>query len=164
MKTSDYLPRATHFDTLLKGNNLVGVEVGVDVGAHAEAILLVADIKSLHLVDIWDIDFYYGYCQGRLNSKGYLHKVNYHKMESTKAVKQFNNDSLDFVYLDIPQDYHQHLEALYTWSDKIIKNGIIGIRNAFVPDVNKAIKGFIEKSTFKILEESKYHNEIILQK
>lgn len=164
MKTSDYLPRATHFDTLLKGSNLVGVEVGVDVGAHAEAILLVADIKTLHLVDIWDKDFYFGYCKGRLNSKGWLHKLNYLKLDAVKAASQFDNASLDFIYLDIGQDYDLHISSFVAWVSKLREGGILGIRNAFVPAVNKAIKECIDTGAVNLLDESYYHNEIILIK
>lgn len=108
MKVTDYAPRAAIFDTYLTGTNLIGAEIGTDVGSHAEAMLIYADIKHLTLVDIWDKEYYRGYCEGRLRN---YRNVTYIKRDCDKL----DPFVVDFVYFDIPQDYDLITRMLKKW-------------------------------------------------
>ena len=102
MKKTDFVPRASEMLVRLTGQNLVGAEFGAGAGAHAHALLQYCDIKFLYLVDIWDNPYVEGYCTGRLHAAGYRSKV---KIIKADALKINPLPVLDFVYIDMPQDY-----------------------------------------------------------
>lgn len=129
MKVTDYCPRAAPFDTYLTGRDLVGAEVGVDVGAHAEALLLyLPDIRLLHLIDPWPNDYCRGYCEGRLLR--FRSRIVMRKETSAASVVRFAPESLDFVYIDqVWQDRAIVAEDLALWWPTLKRGGILGRRN-----------------------------------
>lgn len=163
MKVTDYAPRAAPFDSHLRGSDLIGVEVGTDVGSHAHALLKYCSIKKLYLVDIWDKEFYRGYCQGRLHSAGFMNKVIMIIDESRKAVNKIKTESLDFIYIDITHDYDTVKQSLYDWWPRLKRGGILGYRNygATCPALTKAVDEFIDVHT---IETNIEMGEIILHK
>ncbi len=156
MKQTDYAPRAAPMDLYLK-IDATGVEVGCDVGAHAESLLRYSGVKILHLVDIWENEFCRGYCEGRLHSQGFMNRVNLIHAGSDVAVMEFKADSLDFVYIDIQVTR----STLPAWWEVLKPGGVMGVRNYTVH--KSAVMEFLvrENCTTKIDE---YHNEIILWK
>lgn len=165
MKITDFAPRASAFLTYLTGKNLTGIEVGTDVGAHAHAILQYCDIEKLFLVDIWDNDYYRGYCEGRLHSHGYKNKVELIKGVSHIAAAKFNKPQIDFIYIDIPHDYDTVKQSLQDWWIHLKSGGILGYRNYAVSnrELKKAVDEFILDFDLKHQVES-YHGEIIIWK
>lgn len=143
MKETDYCPRAATFDKYLTGSGLTGIEIGVDVGAHAEAIFLYADIEHLTLVDIWDKEFYRGYCIGRL--RWYMNRV---KMVKIDARKYVSNERVDFAYFDIGDDAEFVSLLLNRWWPLV--NNVIGVRGAGYPGVIKACKEFNPKCIIEV--------------
>jgi predicted O-methyltransferase YrrM len=146
MKPTDFAPRAAPFDKHLTGHQLVGVEIGVDVGAHAHALLQYCSIRKLHLVDVWDKDYYRGYCEGRLHTHGYMHQVDLFKGDSLEAARHFNHETLDFVYMDQRHDYEVVKKDLVDWWPKIKPGGRLGIRNYAVVNggLMRAVDEFVK--------------------
>ncbi|HVZ97969.1 MAG TPA: hypothetical protein VG847_13900, partial [Chitinophagaceae bacterium] len=103
MKISDYAPRTGAMDFYLRGTRLKGVEVGVDAGAHAESLLRYSDIETLYLIDIWDKEYYRGYCAGRLAR--WQHKIVMMPGDSITLSAAFQSRFFDFIYLDQMHDY-----------------------------------------------------------
>lgn len=164
MKSTDYAPRAAAMDVYIMGrSDLTGAEIGVDVGAHAEALLSYCDIKHLHLIDIWMKDYYKGYCEGRLARFGGRFTT-YH-LDSVIAAKDFTIDSLDFIYFDQQHDYDSVKSDLVLWWPKLRKGGISGYRNYSESNagLKKAIDEFVLSSGIKNVID-KYHHEIIMFK
>lgn len=129
MKPTDYCPRAAPFDVYLHGRRgLVGVEIGVDAGAHAEALLRYVDIAHLHLVDRWPNDYHYGYCEGRLLTLGYRARFTMHQLASAHAVTRFEDGTLDFVYCDEARDSETVKANLERWWPKLNAGGVLGYR------------------------------------
>lgn len=128
MKITDYAPRATDFDEHIKPGS-IGIEVGCDVGAHAEAMLNYCNISKLYLVDIWQREFYFGYCKGRLYSKGFMNKIELIQGNSHAVSMKFEKDIFDFIYVDIGHDYDTVIESLNDWFPKLKAGGIFGYRN-----------------------------------
>lgn len=143
MKTTDYCPRAAPMDSFLTGKGLVGIEVGTDVGAHAEALLMYGDIQKIYLVDIWDKEYYQGYCQGRL--RWYRHKIEYIPLDSHTASLLGDWPMFDFIYIDIPHDYATVKQSLEDWWFKLKDGGVMGYRNyaAGNPELVKAVDEFL---------------------
>lgn len=127
MKSTDYCPRAAPFDAHLIGENLVGVEVGVDVGAHAEALLRFCDVSMLHLIDPWPNQYSLGFCEGRLT--GFRRRYQRHIGPCEMFFELFGLESLDFVYVDEEHDGDTARLELERWWPRLKIGGILGYRN-----------------------------------
>lgn len=129
MKITDYCPRAAPFDSCLKGWDLIGVEVGVDAGAHAEALLTYGQIAMLHLVDPWPKEYFRGYCDGRLSR--FRGRFEMHQMRSHDAARSFAEAGrdFDFVYIDQEHDEESVARDLRAWFPRVKRGGVLGYRN-----------------------------------
>lgn len=164
MKPTDFAPRASAFLTYLTGTSLFGIEVGTDVGAHAHAILKYCNISKLYLVDIWNREYYLGYCEGRLYSNGYKNKVELIQADSHTASKQIF-PLFNFIYIDIPHDYKTVKQSLEDWWFHLKDGGILGYRNYSTgnPELKKACDEFVAKQRLKT-EVISYQGELIIFK
>lgn len=162
MKVTDYMPRPGLLEVYLTGRDLVGAEIGVDVGAHAESLLTNCDVQKLYLVDQWDRDYNYGYCVGRLESKGFKHRIEFLKGTSTTRQVLVEDDSLDFIYFDAAHDYETVKQDLELWFPKLRKQeSIIGVRGISFEGVKRVVDELLEMARYKC-QISEYHNEIII--
>ncbi len=166
MKKTDYAVRAADFDShLMTRGDQTGIEIGVDVGAHAEALLQFCPIHKLYLVDTWEKDFYRGYCEGRLLTKGYGSKVEFIQRTSLQAATYFRGIAIKFhfIYIDQLHDYESVKNDLYAWWDLLHQGGILGYRNyaASNAELKQAVDEFVEK--FKIRTQVE-RGEIVLFK
>lgn len=126
MKITDYCPRAAPFDTYLRGENLVGAEIGVDVGAHAEALLRYCPVGKLYLVDPWPKDYQFGFCQGRLSR--WRHRFEMVQAGSLAAAPRYLA-GLDFVYIDQIHEPDSVAADLLAWWPTVKPGGVLGYRN-----------------------------------
>ena len=152
MKVTDYCPRAAFMDTFIKGG--IGIEVGCDVGAHAEALLVYKNIAHLTVVDLWENEWCEGYCKGRLSKFG---NVLFLKNSSHGASKV--GGIYDFIYIDISHDSETVKESLKDWWPLLKVGGVMGYRN--YTTCKKEIDKFIVDKKHEI---SSYHNEIVIWK
>jgi hypothetical protein len=112
-------PRATVAHTLPKGG--VGVEIGVFKGQFSDMLLRIAHPTTLHLVDPWisstadehsralysqahrsqkDMDNIYAEVRSRFAKPIETGRVVIHREMSKSAMEKFDDESLDFVYVD----------------------------------------------------------------
>ena len=161
MKITDYAPRAAPFDSYLKGRDLVGVEVGVDVGAHAEALLAYCPVAMLNLVDPWPNPYCRGYCEGRLAR--FRPRFTMNRADSHNAARSFSAASLDFVYVDQEHDAEAVASDLAAWFPLLKRGGMLGYRNytARATPLDRAIDAFVKANR---LEASVADNEIVVVK
>lgn len=114
---------------LFKG---VGAEIGVERAHFSKEILKTAD--KLYCVDPWKA--YQGYrehvSQDKLDgffeeSKQRLEGLNVRFVRefSLDAVKHFEDEVLDFVYIDANHDYENCKADIEAWSKKVKKGGIV---------------------------------------
>lgn len=113
----------------------VGAEVGVRKGDFSE-VLLKAN-KSLHLtcIDPW-VSYrgkdgtkcsddrqqsYYDCCKERLSE----YSVEFMRTTSQKALNNFPDGCLDFVYLDAIHDFDSTITDIISWSNKVKLGGIV---------------------------------------
>lgn len=110
----------------------VGAEIGVEQGVFAQVICHTA--QKLYCVDAWRA--YRGYRdhtrQGKLDNFFNITKqrlqpynVEYIRKFSMDAVKDFEDESLDFVYIDANHDYEHVLEDVTQWARKVRKGGVV---------------------------------------
>jgi hypothetical protein len=113
----------------------VGVEIGGFKGEFSKTILSKWGGK-LYIVDVWGkIDDYddknnheYGkgiYNECIINTSEYVDRSFMLRMSSEEASKLFNDDSLDYIYIDANHSYDGLVLDLNLWYPKIKKGGLI---------------------------------------
>lgn len=117
----------------------VGAEIGVYKGEFSEKFGK-AGLK-LYAIDPWRIYKDYGNPRGqaRLDFQ-YEHtkrvlapfkNVTIMRKASMEAVEGFDNESLDFVYIDANHEFRYIAEDLYEWTKKVKKGGIVSGHDYF---------------------------------
>jgi len=147
-----------------------GVEVGVAFGENAEVILSKSNI-DLWLVDAWDyvpnenpkgyadaIKDWKGcfeYCIKKLEKFG--SRVIFQKISSFDASQGWEDNTLDFVYIDANHMSPYIDNDLNYWFKKVKKGGIFGghdyhlvEREDYKCDVKTAVDKFFENTDYKL--------------
>lgn len=112
----------------------VGAEIGVERGLYSKQLLESNPGLKLYCVDPWlaysgyrehvsqdKLDDFYRITGERLS--GY--DANLVRKTSVEASKDFDNGSLDFVYIDGNHDFGHTAQDLYYWTPKVRKGGIV---------------------------------------
>jgi predicted O-methyltransferase YrrM len=113
---------------------LIGVEIGSSIGNNAQVILDdFKNITRLYLIDSFPV------CPDFLSAEDQEHnketlirrfkdepKIEIILKDSVEASKQFEDKSVDFVYIDGDHSYDAVKEDIIAWLPKIKINGIIG--------------------------------------
>lgn len=110
----------------------VGAEVGVAQGWHAEILCREIPNLKLYAIDVWEqyegyreyenkIDKYYKHALDLLAP----YNVEFIKKFSMDAVKDFEDKSLDFVFIDGAHDFKNVAMDIYEWSKKVKVGGIV---------------------------------------
>lgn len=106
-------------------DKVIGVEVGVDQGIHAEEILRLYDgLKKLHLVDCY-VNRAKNYGDARLRLEKFKDRIMWYLMKSEEAVPKFEDDTLDFVYIDASHAYKDVLIDCIKWYKKVRIGGVL---------------------------------------
>lgn len=145
---------------------LIGAEIGVDRGWYSEEICRTNPEVKLFCIDPWK--FYDENDDPKKNQhalninhhctikrlKSYNHKII--RKTSMEAVKDFEPESLDFVYLDGNHHFKYIEEDLREWYKIVKKGGIIGGHDYKgarrpLPDVGRAVDAFVEKHGIETL-------------
>jgi hypothetical protein len=126
----------------------VGVEIGVGVGSNAMHLLDNSGIEILYGVDNWSV---------RSSSKAqkstkdnlaeYGERFKMLEMRSLEAVELFEDESIDFVYIDGNHRYKPVVEDIKAWYPKVRKGGFFGGHDYVVArgcGVIKAVDDYFE--------------------
>lgn len=121
-------------------NNIVGKGVGVEVGVYrgdlSKEILRLWDNGTMFLIDIWrkvgkeytdfcNNDEQLGYMMEVCEViKGKEDRANLIRATSETASTLFQNESLDFVYIDANHSYDHVKKDLELWFPKVKKGGV----------------------------------------
>ncbi|MBI4058106.1 class I SAM-dependent methyltransferase [Candidatus Microgenomates bacterium] len=118
----------------------IGAEVGVELGAFSKYLIQDNPKLKLYCIDSWkEYGLNDGKSQRRLDDYYERAKIKlapYNceiiKAFSMDAVKQFTDESLDFVYIDAAHDYDSIKEDIEHWSKKVRKFGIVSGHDYFI--------------------------------
>lgn len=138
----------------------VGAEIGVECGIYSEILC-----KANPNIDHYAIDAWTAY-------KGYRDHVSQDKLDGFKqitidrlkpyratiikgfsmdVVKQFKDNSLDFVYIDGNHEYQQTVNDICEWTKKVKVGGIVAghdyilrTQNGYLMHVPMAVNGYCE--------------------
>lgn len=132
----------------------IGVEVGVANGDFATKILTHNLVNLLYGVDPYEPhQGYTDYTRGttfnnmrknsieQLKPFGARHAFIYRY--SMDAVKDFADDSLDFVYIDANHHYDQVMEDITEWTKKVKKGGFVA-GDDYIKEVEQAVLEYCE--------------------
>ena len=148
------------FSRLLKDKrNLIGAEIGVFRAGHACALLEDLDIKKIYLVDPYErypeyeasVEISDNLKTARKEAKERLKQLNYSSKvvwmikHSMEAVKEIEDGSLDFVYIDGNHAYEFVKQDIEHWSKKVKRGGLVGghdydDRYGVIPAVDEFVK------------------------
>lgn len=113
----------------------LGVELGTEAGLYAEVLCKANPNLQLFCVDAWTA--YKGYRDHVTQSKldgiyrqafDRLHPYHQCKLVrgfSLQMVDEFEDESLDFVYIDANHEYRQVVDDISVWQKKVRKGGIV---------------------------------------
>jgi predicted O-methyltransferase YrrM len=124
----------------------VGAEIGVDRGVFSDMMLSANPDLTLHLVDAWDGPKAGEHCidaHRRLDKYG--ERAQFKRFKSLVAAKQFEDNSLDFVYIDSQRDFNAVSMDLIEWGRRVKQGGLItgrGYCNLFETGVVKAVDAY----------------------
>lgn len=141
------------------GDNLIGVEIGVNKGYNASYICDIVKPKALYLIDPWDnfFDPASGEIIGEIQyiaTKQLLAPFvccEIIRKTSAEAVRDFKDNSLDFVYIDANHSHEAVLNDLEIWYPKVKKGGIFSGHDFQI--VQEAIILFCQKRNIKLLSQ-----------
>jgi len=110
-----------------------GAEVGVEMGRYSKVLCEEIPGVKLYGIDCWlrNLDKNptdYEVAQQRLKPYGCTLIKDY----SVEASKQFENGTLDFVYIDANHFYDYVMQDLIAWRPKVRKGGIVAGHDYFV--------------------------------
>jgi len=112
----------------------VGAEIGVEAGVFSEILCKGNPDMKLYGIDAWTT--YTGYREHVTESKlRDLHDQTRERMRgynfedrksfSNQVVKHFEDESLDFVYIDAAHDFVNVTHDISEWSKKVRKGGVV---------------------------------------
>lgn len=139
----------------------VGAEIGVAAGVYSEVLCKLNPGVKLYLIDTWKtypgyrayikqdaLDSFFAEAKKRLTN----YDVTFIKSFSADAIKQFKDNSLDFVFIDGNHSYNYVLQDIELWIKKIRPGGIISGHDYLrkpVPtthDVIGAVRDYTQKN------------------
>lgn len=150
----------------------LGVEVGVERAVYSKILCMLVPNMKLYGVDAWSV--YKGYRdhvgQKTLDeffksTKQRMRNSNFQAIKelSIKAAERFEDESLDFVFIDAAHDYKSVKEDIKAWDPKVRKGGIVsghdymnldhtdrqGVKTAY--GVKRAVNEWVKKKKIKHL-------------
>lgn len=148
---------------LIKLYKGVGVEIGVANGRYSRRIMERGKVTKLYGIDPYvrhrgymDYTRDKTFSDMRTNAHALLDKYpNYEFIEtySMEAVKQFKDESLDFVYIDGDHSYKAVTDDMTAWIKKLKPGGVMAgddyirsARDKRYYDVIRAVDDFVEKN------------------
>lgn len=165
----------------LKGKKeLTGVEIGVWRGDNAVDVLTKLDIKMLHLVDPYvpyqDTGNYFmngnneaeetkNKARDKLEPFDKLNRIKWYYETSLEAAKHFNNETIDFVYIDGNHQYEYVRDDINAWTDKVKLGGLVSGHDYNLAEVKSAVVEYCVANgykayTFNFKKDKHFYQEI----
>ena len=138
-------------------NDALFVEVGSWQGK--SACFMAVEIENsgkniqLHCIDTWEGSIEHKdetvikekslYNQFLNNIEPVKHIIKPVRLASRDAARTYEDESIDFIFIDAAHDYESVREDLYSWYPKIKKGGLIAGHDRLWPGVVKAVNEFV---------------------
>ena len=134
--------RKLWLESLVKTNNFTsGAELGVQEGVTFKHLIENCPQLTLHGVDIWgESPEYKRYCKEVLEYAESNPRAIIHRKMTTQAVHDFENESLDFIFIDADHSYSAVKADIKLWEPKVKKGGYICGHDIELTDVKRAVE------------------------
>ena len=165
---NEYKPNSPSRIDFIKNNipvDTIGIEVGVAGGKHAQYLWQNAKPKKLYLIDHWDLAQkpYFGeetlYWYNQVLKFSQDKNIEVIKDDTVNASKRFDDESIDWIYLDADHSYEGVLRDLNVYWPKLKDGGLLMGDDYSLYDltrsrfgVEKALKEFFSDDTSIHLE------------
>jgi hypothetical protein len=150
----------------LLGKDLVGLELGTYRGESFVTLLQCCpNIKKLHGCDTYkefgdyfqipydpntpryindkiDQEFNELLCKHYIKNSGASHKAVLHKKDSMQLVKEFDDNSLDFIFMDSYLTIEQMQEEIKAWYPKVKDKGLFSGHDWGLPELQNFVHKF----------------------
>ena len=164
MKLKDITNREESFAKYLNENNLtnIGVEVGVKYGKNADKLLTNWVGKRLFLIDNWPISKIKAAAVQKLKH----HAPRYTLIHNTslKALEKFEDNTLDFCYIDAKHTYNRVKQDVYGWYLKTKPGGVLAGHDYNVKDINYIDENTRRKKPWRHIGVKKAVDEFVKEK
>lgn len=135
---------------LLNKENLIGAEIGVDLGLFSETLLKSCLFKEFYAIDSWpnlipgvtqNGDQYYNH-NNEITYQECTNKLKLYKecsiirKSSIDAANNFKDSYFDFIFIDADHTFDGVLKDLETWYPKIKSGGILSGHDYFNMEMN----------------------------
>ena len=141
-----------------------GAEIGVEKGYYSETLCQKISNLKLYCIDLWEAyKGYHDFMKHRTFDTAYktaknklaIYDCELIKKLSMDAVKEFTDDSLDFVYIDGNHAYEYVRDDIREWSKKVRKGGIISGHDYYITPkgnvgVIKAVNEYTSKYKYNL--------------
>lgn len=138
----------------------MAAEVGVDEGRFSEKILAIAAPRVLHLIDPWDSK---RYGDGKMKAVGDKFKceisagqVVIHRGRGVDVLREFDDDTFDWIYLDASHRYRDTLEELELCRLKVKDGGLIAGHDYAAGNVDRGIRYGVVEAVNEICNKYDY--------
>jgi len=143
-------------------NESVMVEIGSYAGESTELFVDYGKCKKIYAVDPWSED--YGETKNKISmekvekifDKRLKKDVNVekYKMTSEEAVSMFEDESLDFVYIDGSHIHEMVKQDIEMWTPKVKKGAYIGGHDYQMTGVSSAVHEILGQPTKDFKDDS----------
>jgi len=170
------------FSSLIKEyNSKISVEVGCGYGQHSKQILENTNVEKHYMVDQYKYYPNDGFSDGikninapisldqkfddfcemvKLQVEPFSSRVEFIRKTSIEASNDFQDNSIDAIFVDANHEFKYVLEDLYAWWSKIKSGGLMAGDDYWMEDVKRAVHFFETdkevKAEFRIKEGTDY--------
>jgi predicted O-methyltransferase YrrM len=79
--------------------------------------------------------------------------INPIRMTSTEAAKLYENETLDFVFIDAGHEYDDVIGDINSWLPKVKKTGMLSGHDFHHPPVSKAVNEYFGEGNYSVSED-----------
>ncbi len=139
----------------------IGVEIGLGFGSYSEFLLKNSKLKKLYSIDPFDdsISEYYPGLESTIQKlTPFGDRSTFIRKYSKDAISEFEDNSIDFIYVDGDHRYELVLLDLKLWYPKLKKGGFFSGHDYDVPGVQQAVLEFCNENSIETLHLTEYTN------
>jgi len=113
-----------------KAPKIKAMELGVMAGAHSKIMYdaLIPRLQRLYLIDSWKVSYRPEMHDRLLTTVQKFEEnpiITVIKQDSLRCLELFNNNSIDFIYIDNAHDYEHVLREIENWYAKVKPGGML---------------------------------------
>lgn len=127
----------------------VGAEIGVYKGRYSHTLFKIIPGLKLYSVDSWEGKYKNSEEAARLSLSRHPNSVII-KGDSKEVAKTFEDNSLDFVYIDGDHTYNGAMTDIVSWTPKVRSGGIVSGHDYQLPDVRSAVDDYVRKHSIQL--------------